>query len=107
MEFDSIGRNIRKFRLERKLRQEDLAEKTGLSVNYIGMIERGEKMPALDTFIGILNVLGVSADMVLADVVDTGYVIKSSMLFEKLNALSPDDRQKIYDVIETMIRHSS
>ena len=107
MEFDSIGKNIRKFRLERKLRQEDLAEKTGLSVNYIGMIERGEKMPALDTFIGILNALGVSADMVLADVVDTGYVIKSSMLSEKLNVLSPDDRQKIYDVIETMIRHSS
>ena len=107
MKYDSIGRNIRKFRLERKLRQEDLAEKTGLSVNYIGMIERGEKMPALDTFIGILNALGVSADMVLADVVDTGYVIKSSMLAEKLNALSPDDRQKIYDVIETMIRHSS
>ena len=106
MKYDSIGRNIRKFRLERKLRQEDLAEKTGLSVNYIGMIERGEKMPALDTFIGILNALGVSADMVLADVVDTGYVIKSSMLSEKLNALSPDDRQKIYDVIETMIRHS-
>ena len=84
-----------------------MAEKTGLSVNYIGMIERGEKMPALDTFIGILNALGVSADMVLADVVDTGYEIKSSMLSERLNSLSPDDRQKIYDVIDTMIRHST
>lgn len=107
MKLDSIGMNIRKFRLERKMRQEDLAEKTGLSVNYIGMIERGEKVPALDTFIGILNALGVSADMVLADVVDTGYEIKNSMLSERLNSLSPDDRQKIYDVIDTMIRHST
>ena len=107
MKLDSIGMNIRKFRLERKMRQEDLAEKTGLSVNYIGMIERGEKVPALDTFIGILNALGVSADMVLADIVDTGYEIKSSMLSERLNSLSLDDRQKIYDVIDTMIRHST
>ena len=42
MTTDSIGRNIRKYRVEKKMRQEDLAEKTGLSANYIGMLERGE-----------------------------------------------------------------
>ena len=43
MELESIGRNIRKFRHLRELRQEDLAEMTGLSTNYIGALERGEK----------------------------------------------------------------
>ena len=51
MNFDSIGKNIRKFRLERNMRQEDLAEMTNLSANYIGMVERGEKIPSLETFI--------------------------------------------------------
>ena len=37
MKLDTIGRNIRKFRLAKKLRQEDLAEKTDLTTNYIGM----------------------------------------------------------------------
>ena len=37
MKLDTIGKNIRKFRLARKLRQEDLAEKTDLTTNYIGM----------------------------------------------------------------------
>ena len=35
MKLDTIGKNIRKFRLARKLRQEDLAEKTDLTTNYI------------------------------------------------------------------------
>lgn len=33
MELKSIGKNIRKFRHLRELRQEDLAERTGLSTN--------------------------------------------------------------------------
>ncbi len=57
MELESIGKNIRKFRLARKLRQEELAEQAGLSTNYIGMIERGEKVPSLESFITIANVL--------------------------------------------------
>lgn len=107
MKLDTIGANIRKCRLAKKLRQEDLAEKTNLSVTYIGMIERGEKTPALETLINILNALGVSADVVLCDVLEAGYSVKHSMLDEKLSQLSPEDRNKIYDVINTMIAHSS
>lgn len=83
MGLESIGKNIRKYRLVKKLRQEDLAEKAELSTNYIGMVERGEKIPSLETFIGIVNALGVSADMILADVIDVGYTVKNSLLAEK------------------------
>ncbi len=107
MELESIGRNIRKYRLMKKLRQEDLAELTNLTNNYIGAIERGEKLPSLETLIVIINALGVSADMILADVIDTGYMVKDSLLAEKLSKLSAEDRAKIYDVVDTMIRHST
>lgn len=90
MKLDTIGKNIRKFREIKKLRQEDLAEKTDLTTNYIGMIERGEKIPSLETFINILNSLGVSADMVLSDVLDNGYKVKDSLLNEKLEKLVPE-----------------
>ena len=106
MKLDSIGQYIRKYRLSRKLRQEDLAEKTGLSPNYIGMVERGEKIPSLETFICIANTLGVSADMLLVEVLDTGYTVKSSQLLEQTAKLTPEDRNRIFDVIETMINHS-
>ena len=106
MKLDTIGKNIRKYRIANKLRQEDLAEKAGLSANYIGMVERGEKIPSLETFITILNALEVSADVVLADVVNTGYMVKNSILNEKLSKLSSDDREKIYEVIDVLIKHS-
>lgn len=83
-----------------------MAEKTDLTTNYIGMIERGEKIPSLETFINILNSLGVSADMVLSDVLDNGYKVKDSLLNEKLEKLVPEDRNRIYEVIDTMMKHS-
>lgn len=104
MELGSIGRNIRKFRQAQKLRQEDLAEKAGLSVNYIGALERGEKYPSLETFIVIANVLNVTSDMLLADLLTTGYQIKNTFLDEKINSLSPHDRERIYAVIDTLLK---
>ena len=103
MKLDTIGKNIRKFRLAKKLRQ---AEKTDLTTNYIGMVERGEKIPSLETFIKIVNALGVSSDMVLTDVLETGYTVKNSMLNEKLEKLAPEDRNRIYEVIDTLVKQS-
>jgi len=103
--YESIGKNLRKYRLEKKLRQEDLAERAGLSTNYIGMVERGEKIPSLETFITILNVLEVSADMVLSDVLVKGYQVKNSILAERIGTLSKDERERIYAVIDTLIQH--
>ncbi len=104
MKYASIGRNIRKYRIEKNMRQGDLAEKTGLSTNYIGMIERGEKNPSLETLIEIMNVLRVSADMVLYGKMEIGYTIKTSLLEEKMATLSERDRERIYDVVETMVQ---
>lgn len=103
----SIGENIRKYRHMRKLRQGELAEKVDLSINYVGAIERGEKIPSLETLLAIINALDVSADMLLADVINTGYTVKESLLAEKLERLSAKDRAMIYDVIDTMIQHLS
>ena len=83
-----------------------MAEKTDLSANYIGMVERGEKIPSLETFISILNALEISADMVLADVLKQGYVVKNSLFSEDMQKLSQEDRERIYLVIETLIKYS-
>lgn len=80
--------------------------KTDLTTNYIGMVERGEKIPSLETFIKIVNALGVSSDMVLTDVLETGYTVKNSMLNEKLEKLAPEDRNRIYEVIDTLVKQS-
>lgn len=64
------------------------------------------KIPSLETFIKIVNALGVSSDMVLTDVLETGYTVKNSMLNEKLEKLVPEDRNRIYEVIDTLVKQS-
>ena len=54
----------------------------------------------------IVNALGVSSDMVLTDVLETGYTVKNSMLNEKLEKLVPEDRNRIYEVIDTLVKQS-
>ena len=43
----SFGRIVRNRREAAGLSQEELGERTGLSRNYVGMIERGEANPTL------------------------------------------------------------
>ena len=100
---NSIGKNLREYRLKKSMRQEDLAEKVGLSTNYIGMIERGEKIPSFESFLAIVNALEISADKILVDVLNVGYEIKESMLSEKLSDIPIGEREKIYIVIDTLI----
>ena len=106
MDLSSVGSNIRKYRLDKKMMQDTLAEMTDLSANYIGMIERGEKTPSLSTLVSIANALGVTADMLLCDVVDQSYDVKTSVLMDKIASLSRSEQERIFDVIDTLIDHA-
>ncbi len=103
MDLTTIGKRIRKYRIAKGWRQEDFAEKIGLSVTYTGMIERGEKTPKLETFLTIANVLNVSADLLLADVINAQYEIKASELSDEIATLKPSERDRIFSVVRAMI----
>lgn len=106
MDLSSVGKNIRKYRLEKKIMQETLAEMCDLSANYIGMVERGEKTPSLSTLVSIANALGVTADMLLSDVVNQSYDVKTSLLIDKIASLPKVEQERIFDVIDTLIAHA-
>ena len=84
------------------MRQEDLAEAANLSPNYIGAIERGEKIPALETLLVIMNVLEVSSQTILCEVVRCDYKAKECMLYEKTEKLPKQYRELIYAVVDTL-----
>lgn len=111
MELESIGRNIRKFRLMRNLRQEDLAEMAGLSINYVGALERGEKIPSLETFIVLLNALEVSSDMVLSSLLVEKHQADASRLMDRMQNLPAYlpayDIERILAVVDVLIQYSS
>jgi transcriptional regulator with XRE-family HTH domain len=63
-----FGCNLKFLRTKQNLTQQLLAEKTGLSVDFIGMIERGERAPSFETLEILANALKVTvADLFFED----------------------------------------
>ena len=85
------------------LTQEDFAAALDLSRNHISVIERGVKAPKLETFVAIANVLGVSADALLFDVIDHASDSVSSELSESLSALPKADQKRILNAIRALL----
>ena len=54
-----LARNLQKVRKEKNLTQEQLAEKVGVSLTYIGYLELGYNIPNMHMLQKIAEVLGV------------------------------------------------
>lgn len=55
----ALGRNVQKLRKEKRLTQEQLAEKLGISLTYMGYFEIGHRVPNLRMLCEIADILGV------------------------------------------------
>ena len=65
--YNQIGARIRQARLEKGLTQEQVADKLDVGVTHISHIETGNTIPSMKLFIGIVDLLEVSADSLLCD----------------------------------------
>ena len=57
MDGKAVGRRIKEAREKRHLTQEELAARIDISPTHVSVIERGTKIPRLDTFVAIANAL--------------------------------------------------
>lgn len=55
----NIGEKLKNLRYQKKLTQEELGERTDLSKGYISQLERNLSSPSMETFLNILDVLGI------------------------------------------------
>ena len=54
----------------------------------------------------IINCLDCTDDALVCDVIHTRYRNKSSRLYDLIAALPAKEQQKIFDVVETMVRNA-
>ena len=73
-----IGKRIRDIRTNKKMSQADLADKANISLSQVSDIETGKSSMRLTTFIGIVEALQVSADVLLrTDIPEVNNIYKS------------------------------
>jgi quercetin dioxygenase-like cupin family protein len=63
-----IGRNIRKFRREKLVTLQELAEKSDVSVSMLSKVENSRSLPPISTYVKIASALGKSfSDLTMED----------------------------------------
>ena len=67
VDYESMGKRMRYRRRMKKLSQEEVAKAINISVSFYGNIERGIRIPSIDTLVDIANFLGTSTDFLLAE----------------------------------------
>jgi transcriptional regulator with XRE-family HTH domain len=55
-----LGHRVRELRKRASLTQEELAERAGISVSFLSMIERGDRVPHIETLVMLGQALHVS-----------------------------------------------
>jgi len=100
-----MGDRIKAARKKKHLTQGELAEMVDITQFYMGEIERGVKTPSLDLFVRLVDVLDVSADYLLRDIVSVGNVYGDKKMERKLEALTPKQRVALEALIDTYIEY--
>ncbi len=90
---------LQSYRESARVTQQDIADATGLSKNYISSIERGVHKCNAQTFIAYAKKCGASLDEM------AGLAPKSNLnreLMQKLSAMSEADQKRVLQILELM-----
>lgn len=109
MNYANIGKNIRKERKKQHLTIAQLAEKSDISDNFMGNIERGTDIPSLETVVKIANALLVDMNTLLSDELyvcgEPKQIDKTAAELNKyLSSLDEEKRRCVLEIIKLIGR---
>ena len=90
-----LSENIKKFRKERKMTQEQLAEAMGVSVSAVYKWESGQSTPEINLILEIADLFNTSTDVLL------GYEWRNNNAASALDRITALTREKEYDEATT------
>ena len=95
MLYQGLGKRIRQQRNLAQMTQEKLAEQAGISLSFLGHIERGTRKASLDTLVKICNALKVSPRLLLQDSLENDLLGDSTSM--------PESKKKLLREISNFI----
>ena len=103
IDYQLVGKRIAKIRHEKKLTQENLAEKAGITNNYLSNIERNRSIPSLETLMSICTALSVTPNEILIGTDDTQTNYLTRDICNLIEKCSPYERKIIISIIDILI----
>ena len=101
--YTRIKNNVKSLREYHDMSQEELAEAIGVSRQYIGQIEAGEKITSIETLVKLALVLHTNVAMFTSVDMPCHHVYYCNMLFEILSEKSED---KQLEILKKLIKYA-
>lgn len=94
-----LSKNIKDLRISSNLTQENLAELSDISVNFLKDIESNRSGPSLKTLINICNSLSATPNELLKEFFQDSFN-NSESLTQQINLLNNYQKEAIYTLIQ-------
>lgn len=101
LDYVSIGRRIKKYRIDLGLKQSQLAERSGVEPSNISHIERAATKVSLPTLVNIANALEVSLDEIVYDSLIKNEHISIKEINELLEDCEREELTALIQIIKT------
>jgi len=102
-----FGKKLRKLREQKKMNQDDLSDKLGLHHSYIGLLERGERIPSMLTLTKTAKYFDVnSVELITEDVKPIKLSSKQKALLKIIDSGSRQDIDRLHDIAKVVIDKS-
>lgn len=98
MMYQKFGERVKRQRTLAQLTQEKLAQMAGISLSFLGHIERGTRKASLETVVRLSNALKVSPNYLLQDSLDDN-------LLDFNTELSPNQRHLLREISRTILEY--
>lgn len=105
MDYVLLGKRIREARKEKDLKREKLAELSEITDSYIGIIERADKKPSINTLVKIASALDVSTDHLLRDSLKLSPSARVGEFTELIKGLDNKDVDLVVDILRSIVGH--
>ena len=105
IDFNMLGKRIAQRRHELGLKQCVLAEKSGISNNYLSNIENGRSIPSLETFSDICIALSITPDYLLLGTIRIDNVPQT--IINNLKLCNGNSLDLTADIVESIIKNQN
>ena len=96
LDYGKLGARIRQVRKVKGWSQDDLAKRCGVSMSFLGHIERGTRVMSIETFVNICEALDAGADELLWGVIHTPNAVQKMCESESQQEKDKMDSYSMY-----------